>query len=77
MYKIVHRPTIEGLEAIVNQLMKQGYEPIGGVAICGDGVFFQALVHAESAGAMNYSYDYGDFETREAKIDTYAGGYYK
>jgi len=61
MYKIVTDADKDGMENRINQLMRDGWVPQGGVYYDhhGHGLWIQALVKQEPAYAsVNYSHDY-------------------
>lgn len=43
-YKIVTKSSVNDIEKAVNELIKAGWEPIGGVAYSPGGYYYQAMI---------------------------------
>ena len=49
-YKIVTASSIEELEAIINGMIDEGWEPEGGAQPATDGLFMQTMVYYDMEG---------------------------
>ncbi len=53
-YMVIDNTTLSDLEKQVNNLICEGWEPTGGISVCKDDVYYQAMIKYEPTKNVTY-----------------------